>query len=53
VVEELQKSIFVRQGIEGSWGIKCLASVNTEYRADADFINRFYSFVSKCAVCGS
>ena len=48
VIEELQKSIFQGHGVEGGWGIKCLAAITTAYRADADFINRFYSFVGKC-----
>ena len=47
-IEALQKVIFERQGVKGDWGIKCLAAVNTTFQTDADFLNRFYSFVSKC-----
>ncbi len=47
-IEELQKAIFERQGVKGDWGIKCLAVVNTTFKTDAEFLSRFYSFVSKC-----
>ncbi len=34
--------------MQGDWGIKCLAVVNTTFKTDAEFLSRFYSFVSKC-----
>ena len=34
--------------MNGDWGVKCLAAVNTTFKTDAKFLSRFYSFVSKC-----
>ena len=48
VIEELQRTIFERQGVAGPWGIQCLGRVNAHYKANVELLSEFYSFVSKC-----
>ena len=45
VITELQKELFLQQGIDPDWGVHCLGRINTEHRDDPDFIAAFYQFV--------
>lgn len=48
MIEELQRTIFERQGVAGPWGIQCLGRVNAHYKTNVELLSEFYSFVSKC-----
>ena len=45
----MQRALFERQGVAGSWGITCLGRVNSVYSNDPELLALFYSFVAKCA----
>ena len=47
LISELQRGIFLQQGIVGEWGLHCLGRINTEHRGDADFMAAFYQFVMR------
>lgn len=49
LITEMQKGVFERQGVNGSWGIVCLGRINTEHKDDANFIAVFYQFIMLCA----
>ncbi len=49
LITEMQKEVFERQGVNGSWGIVCLGRINTEHKDDANFIAAFHQFIMLCA----
>ncbi|KAG2430760.1 hypothetical protein HYH02_013599 [Chlamydomonas schloesseri] len=47
MVNGMQKQIFESMGIQGDFGLKCLARVHAEYGSDAFFMRQFYEHVQK------